>query len=89
MPGELNEQQVRQTAIILGLSADFIRKDYFVTKAIRLLSEISNDYFALIFQGGTSLSKGYGVINRLSEDVDFRVISKSSSLKLGQSAKKT
>lgn len=88
MPGELNEQQIRQTAIILGLSADFIRKDYFVTKAIRLLSEISNDYFDLVFQGGTSLSKGYGVISRLSEDVDFRVISKSASLNLGQSAKR-
>lgn len=52
MPGELNEQQIRQTAIILGLSADFIRKDYFVTKAIRLLSELSNDYYDLVFQGG-------------------------------------
>lgn len=88
MPGELNEQQIRQTAIILGLSPDFIRKDYFVTKAIRLLSEISNDYFELVFQGGTSLSKGYGVISRLSEDVDFRVISKPASLNLGQSAKR-
>ncbi|CZG09646.1 nucleotidyl transferase AbiEii/AbiGii toxin family protein [Legionella pneumophila] len=88
MPGELNEQQIRQTAIILGLSADFIRKDYFVTRAIRLLSEISNDYFDLVFQGGTSLSKGYGVISRLSEDVDFRVISKPASLNLGQSAKR-
>jgi hypothetical protein len=28
MLGELNEQQIRQTAIILGLSADFIHKDY-------------------------------------------------------------
>ncbi len=28
MPGELNEHQIRQTAIILGLSPDFIRKDY-------------------------------------------------------------
>jgi hypothetical protein len=63
MPGELNEQQIRQTAIILGLPADFIRKEYFVTKAIRLLVGLSNDYFELVFQGGTSLSKGYGIIN--------------------------
>jgi len=88
MPGELNEQQIRQTAIILGLSADFIRKDYFVTKAIRLLAEIPNDYFELVFQGGTSLCKGYGVISRLSEDVDFRVISKPSCLNLSQNAKR-
>jgi len=88
MPGELKEQQIRQTSIILGLSADFIRKDYFVTKAIGLLSEISNDYFELVFQGGTSLSKGYGVISRMSEDVDFRVIAKPPCLDLGQSAKR-
>ncbi len=89
MPGELNEQQIRQTAIQLGLPADFIRKDYFVTKAIRLLTHIQNDYFELIFQGGTSLSKGYGLINRLSEDVDFRVRLKSGAFHLGKNAKRT
>ena len=50
MPGELNEQQIRKTAIALGLPTDFIRKDYFVTKAIRLLAAVQNDYFELIFQ---------------------------------------
>ena len=88
MPGELNEQQIRKTAIYLGLSSDFIRKDYFVTKAIRLLVGIQNDYFGLVFQGGTSLSKGYGVINRLSEDIDFRVISKTACTGLGKDAKR-
>lgn len=88
MPGELNEQQIRQTAIYLGLPADYIRKDYFVTKAIRLLVGIQNDYFGLVFQGGTSLSKGYGVISRLSEDIDFRVISKPACSSLGKDAKR-
>lgn len=88
MPGEINEQQIRQTAIILGLPADFIHKDYFVTKAIRLLTGIQNSYFELVFQGGTSLSKGYGIINRLSEDVDFRVIPKSPCQNLGSVAKR-
>lgn len=73
MPGELNIYQIRKTAIGLGLPVDYILKDYFVTKAIRLLTSIQNDYFELVFQGGTSLSKGYSLINRLSEDIDFRV----------------
>ena len=89
MPGEINEYQIRKTAIQLGLPADFIRKDYFVTKAIRLLTRVKNDYFELIFQGGTSLSKGYRVINRLSEDIDFRVRLKSSACSLGKNAKRT
>lgn len=88
MPGELNELQIRKTAEVLELPADFIRKDYFVTKAIRLLVGIKDDYFELVFQGGTSLSKGYGVINRLSEDIDFRVISKPSCSNLGKDAKR-
>lgn len=88
MPGKLNEHQIRQTAVILGLPADFVRKDYFVTKAIRLLVGTSNDYFELIFQGGTSLSKGYGVVSRLSEDLDFRVIPKPACANLGKDAKR-
>lgn len=88
MPGKLNEQHIRQTAIYLGLPADFIRKDYFVTKAIRILVDVKNDYFGLVFQGGTSLSKGYGVINRLSEDIDFRIISKPVCSALGKDAKR-
>ncbi|HAT9712911.1 TPA: nucleotidyl transferase AbiEii/AbiGii toxin family protein [Legionella pneumophila subsp. pneumophila] len=88
MPGELNEQQIRQTAILLGLPSEFIRKDYFVTKAIRLLVDIQNDYFGLVFQGGTSLSKGYGIISRLSEDIDFRVVSKPACSSLGKDAKR-
>ena len=88
MPGELNESQIRKTAIYLGLPADFIRKDYFVTKAIRLLTNVQDDYFELIFQGGTSLSKGHCLINRLSEDIDFRVRLKCSANKLGKDAKR-
>jgi hypothetical protein len=30
MPGELNEQQIRQTAIILGLPADFMKNYHFI-----------------------------------------------------------
>ena len=88
MPGELNEQQIRKTAISLGLPVDFIRKDYFVTKAIRLLTGVHDDYFELIFQGGTSLSKGYGLIHRMSEDIDFRVILKPLGLTLGKDGRR-
>lgn len=88
MPGELNELEIRQTALLLGLPYDFIRKDYFVTKALRLLVATRNDYFKLIFQGGTSLSKGYGVIKRLSEDVDFRIITTPQGMILGKDAKR-
>ncbi len=50
---------------------------------------VQHDYFDLIFQGETSLSKTYGLINRLSEDIDFRVRLKSTGLSLGKNAKRT
>ena len=54
--------------------AAFVEKDYWVTQVLRSLHRIAPGGFAL--KGGTSLSKGYGIINRLSEDVDILVIGK-------------
>jgi len=88
MLGELNPDQIRKTSILLGIPADFVRKDYFVTKAIQTLTNFEDDFFELIFQGGTSLSKGYQIIHRLSEDVDFRVIQKASANTLGKEVRR-
>lgn len=87
MLAELNEQHIRKTSVQLGIPADFVRKDYFVTQAIQALTQVEDEYFALVFQGGTSLSKGHQVISRLSEDVDFRIIQKSQ-VKLGKENKR-
>lgn len=88
MQNDLNDQQLRKVSFQLGLPSDFIRKDYFVTKAIQILTAVEDDYFSLVFQGGTSLSKAYQVIQRLSEDVDFRVVEKSDRGKLGKDARR-
>ena len=45
-----------------------IEKDYYVTEALRIIAEREGD--RAIFKGGTSLSKGWGLIERFSEDVD-------------------
>ena len=45
-----------------------IEKDYYVTLILRLLaSQLEH----CVFKGGTSLSKGFHVINRFSEDIDI------------------
>jgi len=48
----------------------FITKDYWVTEILRAIraSELNGH---VIFKGGTSLSKAYGIINRFSEDIDL------------------
>lgn len=45
-----------------------IEKDYYVTLILKLLSEQLDN---CVFKGGTSLSKGFHVIDRFSEDIDI------------------
>lgn len=52
-----------------GLRASIIEKDYYVTEALRLVAEAAPGH--LIFKGGTSLSKGWDLIHRFSEDLDL------------------
>lgn len=88
MLGELDEQHVKLTATQLSIPVDFVRKDYYVTRAIHALTHVSDKYFRLVFQGGTSLSKGYSAISRMSEDVDFRVILTPAGTTLGKDARR-
>lgn len=51
------------------LQAAAIEKDWWVTAVLKALFQTSCKD-ALSFKGGTSLSKGWGIIERLSEDID-------------------
>ncbi len=51
-----------------GLRPGVIEKDYYVTEALRILAAAAGD--KIIFKGGTSLSKGWNLIQRFSEDID-------------------
>jgi hypothetical protein len=46
-----------------------IEKDYYVTEALRIVANMARD--KVIFKGGTSLSKGWNLIQRFSEDIDI------------------
>jgi hypothetical protein len=52
-----------------GLRPALIEKDYYVTEALRIIAGTVGD--KVIFKGGTSLSKGWNLIQRFSEDVDI------------------
>ncbi|MBY0544430.1 MAG: nucleotidyl transferase AbiEii/AbiGii toxin family protein [Gammaproteobacteria bacterium] len=65
---------IAEATDILNLdSLSVVEKDFHVTQAIHALSKIKNDDFTLIFQGGTSLAKAHRIIERMSEDCDFRI----------------
>lgn len=52
-----------------GLRPALIEKDYYVTEALRIIAATYGD--KTIFKGGSSLSKGWNLIGRFSEDVDI------------------
>lgn len=64
---------IRAASQHLNIREDFVEKDYWITL---LLSRLAvNKYTGeTVFKGGTSLSKGFGLIDRFSEDVDLAVI---------------
>ena len=52
-------------------SEQFVEKDYYVTEVLRIVAADYRDQ--TMFKGGTSLSKGWGLITRFSEDIDLFV----------------
>lgn len=61
------------TAQRIGTSAQNIEKDFWVCWTLDLLFNRLPTGPRLLFKGGTSLSKGYGLIERFSEDIDVTV----------------
>lgn len=59
---------VRLTSEVRNVAPEFVVKDYF---AVMMLREITRRNPAVVFKGGTCLSKCYGVIDRFSENVDL------------------
>ena len=67
---ELFEQVVLKTSDFFDMEPAIIEKDYYVTLFLRELLKKRDD---VVFKGGTSLSKCYGIIKRFSEDIDLNV----------------
>ncbi len=64
------EDLLRIVAEKRGLDPGLVEKDYWVTHTLWALQTRG---FEIWFKGGTSLSKGFGLIERFSEDLDLRI----------------
>src|SRR5436190_23564455 len=64
---------VIETSDFLNIDEMLVEKDYYVTQVIHSLSDIDNEFFRLIFAGGTCLAKAHRIVNRMSEDIDFKI----------------
>ena len=70
LPADERRSYFQQAATRRNVSAVMLEKDFWVCW---LLGVLFNSEFAdsLVFKGGTSLSKVFGVIDRFSEDIDL------------------
>jgi predicted nucleotidyltransferase component of viral defense system len=59
-----------KTIFIFALCFYSTEKDWWVTAVLYALFHTSVSEY-LLFKGGTSLSKGWDIINRFSEDIDL------------------
>lgn len=64
---------LRAAAEHLNIKLEFVEKDYWITLVLSRLAK-SKYVAASVFKGGTSLSKGYNLIERFSTDVDIAII---------------
>lgn len=78
----LDETVIQDISLELGVDPSFIEKDWYAVQLLVLLSEFQGGRdVKIVFSGGTSLSKGYGLIKRFSEDLDFILtVSEENSL---------
>ena len=71
---QLNEGQrkavIDEAEQLSGISAKAIEKDWWVTLTLKALFQSAYRQH-MVFKGGTSLSKGWHLIARLSEDIDI------------------
>ena len=79
MKGPPSPGEIQEAAIELAVDPAFIEKDWYAVRALESIVSHSSKNHSATFSGGTSLSKGYGLIQRFSEDLDF-VISNSQTL---------
>ena len=81
-------EQIEDLSKFTGLDEYVVEKDLYVTQAISIVSNISHELYDLVFQGGTSLAKAHRIIERMSEDCDFRIRFKKPQSKLSKTYKR-
>jgi predicted nucleotidyltransferase component of viral defense system len=59
-------------------SPGLVEKDWHVVRALAAIAAVDTGDFRLVFGGGTALSRAYKLTQRMSEDVDLKIVSNSN-----------
>jgi len=71
----------------IGILPALVLKDYWVTRILRAIASDETLCRQVIFKGGTSLSKGWRLIDRFSEDIDLLTTGPDFSAPPGKGAR--
>jgi|TARA_B100000315_G_C14371042_1_gene492965 hypothetical protein len=66
-------EEIESAAAELNVLSAFVEKDWYAIQLLRIIAKLNLPNTKIIFSGGTSLSKGYALIQRFSEDMDFLI----------------
>lgn len=72
IPKETKVNAYTQIGETTGMAAHAVEKDWWVVQTLAIIFEMEIGEH-LVFKGGTSLSKAWGLIERFSEDIDLAV----------------
>lgn len=70
---KLFSDTLRYASQFFNIKLEFVEKDYWITLILNRLAK-SKFSSEAVFKGGTSLSKGFNIIERFSEDVDIAIL---------------
>lgn len=74
LPEHDRRDAIEATAVRLETFPSYVEKDFWVCLVLDLLyNKLSEKHPRLLFKGGTSLTKAFGLIRRFSEDIDIVV----------------
>lgn len=68
----LDAEVLNEIASELAVDVAFVEKDWYASQALNAIASIENENFIVMFSSRTSLTKAHGLIQRFSEDLDFR-----------------
>lgn len=68
---------LREVSAYFGLPSErLVEKDWHVVRAMQAVLAVDAGPFELVFAGGTCLARAHRLVQRMSEDVDFKVVPK-------------
>ena len=84
---DVTRELVEDAAAELGINEpSLVEKDFHVVQALSRLADHHSPNFELVFAGGTCLSKIFASLQRMSEDVDLKVLLTEQGRELSRSA---